>query len=113
MLLSGILHDSPTAERRKVVIVAPVAPRRDGMHGGAQVIGRILDEIVEAHTIAVAYLRAEDEPRMEEELAKNCALVEEVRCSRRPADVRRYVKLLGACVRGVPMWVDDWNVPAF
>ena len=73
-------------------------------------IGRLIDEIAEIHSVAVVYLRADDETPMEEALAVRCAVVEEVR---RPKTLLRYLTLMGAWAGGRPMWVEDWRVPAF
>ena len=73
-------------------------------------IGRLIDELAGIHSVAVAYLRATDESPMEEELARKCALVEEVH---RPKSPFRSLKLLGAWASGHPMWVQDWRVPEF
>lgn len=98
---------------RKILIVAPFPPRRDGHHGGSQVIGRLIDELAELHSVGVAYLRATGESPMEEALAARCAVVEEVPRPGASGDLARYARLLKAWVRGAPMWVEDWRVPAF
>jgi glycosyltransferase involved in cell wall biosynthesis len=94
----------------RILIAAPFPPTRTGFHGGSQVIGRLIDELAEIHSVAVAYLRASDESPMEEALAVRCAAVEEVA---RPKNSWRYPKLMAAWARGRPMWVEDWHVPAF
>ena len=50
---------------------------------------------------------------MEEELAHRCAAVEEVSRPGAPGDPGRSIRLLKALMRGDPMWVEDWRVPAF
>ncbi len=101
------------AARRKVLIVAPFPPRRDGFHGGSQVMGRLIEELAESQSVAVAYLRSEGELPMEEELARRCAAVEEVPRPGAPGELGRSIRLLKALMRGDPMWVEDWRVPAF
>ena len=99
--------------RRRILIAAPFPPRRNGLHGGSQVIGRLIDELADFHSVAVAYLRSKKELPMEPALAQRCALVEEVPRPGAPWDLGRHIRLLSAWVRGYPMWVEDWHVPAF
>jgi len=115
MLSFSRLQSSSNAntKRRKVLIAAPFPPRRDGFHGGSLVIGRLVDELAESHSVAVAYLRAETELPMEEALARRCEVVEEVPRPGAPRDASRLLRLLGAWVRGYPMWVEDWHLRAF
>ena len=76
-------------------------------------MGRLIEELLEFQSVAVAYLRSEKELPMEEELARRCATVEEVPRPGAPADLGRSIRLLKALMRGDPMWVEDWRVPAF
>lgn len=94
----------------KILLLSPFPPRRDGLHGGSQVIGRVLDELAGSHSVAVAYLRADGEPAMEAELAARCQAVEEVA---RHLGAARWPRLLSAWAVGRPMWVKDWEVPEF
>jgi len=77
------------------------------------VIGRLVHELTQFHSVALAYLRAHDEPPMEEALAERCALVKEVPRPGMPKDMSRSARRLKAWVRGVPIWVEDWRVPSF
>jgi len=104
---------SSALARRRVLIAAPFPPAKDGLHGGAQVIGRLVDELADSHELAVMYFRAENEAPMEAALARRCAFVEEVPRAGGAADPRRLLKLLGAFVRGYPMWAEDWRANGF
>ena len=95
----------------KVLIAAPFPPDPLGFHGGTQVIGRLIDALADTHSLAVAYLRADGEPPMGLALARRCAHVVEI--PRQASGLPRQLRLAGALACGTPMWVEDWNVPAF
>ena len=97
----------------KVLIASPFPPDPRGLHGGTQAIGRLMEDLVSEGdcAVSVVFLRADGEPPMSPALAGRCEIVEEVA---RPAyGLRRQLRLAGALVRGRPMWVEDWSVPAF
>jgi glycosyltransferase involved in cell wall biosynthesis len=96
--------------RYKVLIASPFAPATHGFHGGSQVIGRLIEELSQVHSVSVIYLCSINEAAMDESLVRRCEIVEEVT---RPMRLTRQLSLLGALARGCPMWVQDWNVPAF
>ncbi|MBD0290361.1 MAG: glycosyltransferase [Thermoleophilia bacterium] len=106
-----------TPPRRRLLVLVPFPPRSDAPHGGARVIAELLSHLVAKHDVACLYLRSPREEAMDEELARGCALAEEVRrpdgSDSRPAAAFRAARLGSAFVRGRPVWVEDWNVRAY
>jgi glycosyltransferase involved in cell wall biosynthesis len=96
---------------RKVLIVAPYPPHRGGFHGGTQVIGRLIEELAETHSLGIVYFKSRTESSMEAGLAERCDWVEEV--PRRAGGIGRACRLLRALARGYPMWAEDWRVNSF
>jgi glycosyltransferase involved in cell wall biosynthesis len=103
--------------RRRLLFLLPCAPRLDATHGGGRAIGQLLTRLAARHDLAVLYLRAADEPPIDERLRAGCALVEEVLLPAAgqsfAAYWRRHAQLVGPLLRGRPVWASDWAVPAF
>ena len=96
----------------RILMLSPFPPHRDGLHGGAQLIGRQIYEIAGAHTVRLLYFRAPGEPGIEPALAARCESAEAVV---RPAPERwtRWPRLLLANLQGRPMWASEWNEVPF
>jgi polysaccharide biosynthesis protein PslH len=99
--------------RRRVLIVSPFPPTQEGLHGGSQVVGRLLSQLADKHSVAVAYLRARYELPIHPDLAAKCEDVAEVAWPGTVNTLGRRVKLLTAWIRGYPLWAEDWRIPAF
>src|SRR5215213_7329277 len=94
---------SDQTSRRRLLFLLPCAPRLDAAHGGGRAIAQLLTRLAARHDLAVLYLRAADEPPIDERLRARCALVEEVL---RPvaggsfaAHWRRHARLVGPLLR--------------
>lgn len=100
--------ERPIAARR-VLVLSPFPPCRDGVHGGARTIAHLLGRLVDRHEIALLYLRSAAEPPVDELLASRLAYVEEIRyASGDTSGLNRIRVLLGdylGLARGVPSWV--------
>lgn len=99
--------------RRRLLFMLPFPPRLDAANGGSRVIAQFLIALSERHEVGMVYLRAPDEDAADATLLARCSLFEEVA---RPMVVRswqRRVHLALCLLRGIPMWVRDWNVPRY
>ena len=98
----------------RVLVLAPFPPRLDATHGGSRAIAELLARLGGGHPVALLALRGEGEPPVDDALRARCELVQEIprpgRDATGPAGDAR--ALLGL-VRGTPMWVTWWSVPAF
>ena len=101
------------APSRRLLVVAPFAPRAGGRHGGARVIGQLVRGLAERHEVAVLHLADAAEPPPEPELVERCSVFEAVpRAETRPTIGERARSKL-ALVRGTPTWVGELATPAF
>jgi len=98
--------------RRRLLFVLPFPPRLDGAHGGARVTAQLIHLLVGRHDVAALYLRAPDEPAIDERLAGQCAMVGEVAIPRNPP-LRVRVARRVAPVRGIPAWAAFVALPEF
>jgi polysaccharide biosynthesis protein PslH len=102
---------------RKLLLLSPFSPRLDAPHGGGRVLAHLVRGLAEHHRLALIYLRAPDEPPLEQDLAERCEIVQEVGRSLPGASAgerwRRRGRLLPSLLRGRPMWAADFWVPAF
>jgi glycosyltransferase involved in cell wall biosynthesis len=97
----------------RILFLLPLPPRLDATHGGSRVMAQLITRLASRHTIALLYLRAADEPPLDETLQAQCAWTEEIA---RPVVVRtnaRRLHLIRSLLRGRPMWATDWYIPAF
>lgn len=94
---------------RRVLVLAPFPPRLDGRHGGSRAVARLAAGLAARSRVALAYLRATDEPAADPELAAACERVLEVprpgigTSSLRPWP-RAFAALAGIA-EGKPLWV--------
>jgi polysaccharide biosynthesis protein PslH len=105
-----LIAESPPAQR-KLLFLAPFAPRADAPHGGGRVLAQIVSRLATRHRLALAYLRRADEPPMDDRLRASCELVEEISGPRIGAPLTqpwvRRGRLTLAAISGTPMWVTD------
>src|SRR5215216_3820188 len=103
--------------RRRLLFLLPFPPRMDAAHGGGKATAQLLMHLAARHQIGVLYLRAAEEPPIDDSVAERCELVEEVKRPSREYAGRharfkrlyRVVELLG----GTPLWVGDWAVAEY
>jgi glycosyltransferase involved in cell wall biosynthesis len=101
----------------RLLVLSPFPPRRDARHGGARAIAHLLHRLSERNQIALLYLRAPNEPPVDELLATRLVRAEEIgyasrgtsRLHRIGGIVGDYAGLLG----GTPSWVRGLRSPAF
>lgn len=101
----------------RLLLLLPFAPRLDSAHGGGRVIAQFLTGITKRHRVAIVCFREAGEPGTDPYFRERCELVEEVI---RPASEKsgaarllRYFRWMSALVRLRPLWVADWDSPAF
>ncbi len=94
---------------RRVLVLSPFPPRLDGRHGGSRAVAHLVAGLARHARVALAYLRATDEPPVDPELARACARVHE---GRRPgisaSSLRPWTRALATLPRlaeGKPLWV--------
>lgn len=105
------------AADRRVLVLAPFPPRLDGRHGGSRAVAHLVAGLAARNRVALAYLRAQDEPPADPALAGVCDRVLE---GRRPgiasSSVRPWPGALGvlpAVAAGKPLWVAARWSPSF
>ncbi len=96
----------------RLLILLPLAPRRDAANGGARVLTQFLTEITARHKVAILYFREADEPGADPFFLERCEYVEEVvrPASRKSfrARLARPLRLFLALLLRRPLWVEDW-----
>ena len=98
----------------RLLTLAPFPPRLDATHGGSRAIAELLARLGERHRVALLALRAAGEPPVDHGLRACCDLVREIeRPSREAEGVAGDVRTVVGLLRGTPMWVSRWTVPAF
>ncbi|MCQ3937010.1 MAG: hypothetical protein DPW18_08200 [Chloroflexi bacterium] len=101
----------------RLLLLLPFAPRLDAAHGGGRVIAQFLTGVMKRHRVALVCFREAGEPGTDPFFRERCELVEEIV---RPASEKsgaarllRYLRWMSALVRLRPLWVADWDSPAF
>jgi polysaccharide biosynthesis protein PslH len=102
---------------RKLLYLLPFPPRLDASHGGSRVMAQMLVRLAERHRVGLLYLRADEDPPLDERLCARCEIVQEVH---RPVQTSTTGKLwllrlriLYAFVLGRPIMATVWSVPAY
>ena len=95
----------------RVLFVAPFPPRLDGRHGGSRAIAQFLVRLAERHEVALAVLRAPDEPHVDESVKRACDVVAEVELPSAGESFRaraaNRLRLRMALLRGLPTWAAE------
>lgn len=90
--------------RRKVLLLTPFAPARDGRHGSAKVIHGLASALAEQHELLIVHLDPETE--VDSALASRCRDVE--RMAMRPMSrASRRALLLPSLSRGRSLWANE------
>lgn len=98
---------------RRILILSPFPPRRDGHHGGCRSTAHAIAELAENNLVRVLCFRADGEPPTEPALARLCEKVEEIRRPGASIGLER-IRLTGAALSaGLPFWVGNWTLEAF
>ncbi len=106
------MSTSTRSAERRLLFLLPFPPRLDATHGGARVAAQLLAALATGHSIAVAYLRGDEEQPIDAELRAACDIVEEIA---RPWSGRsvahkalRAARMVTALLIGRrPLWVTD------
>lgn len=105
-------------EVRRIVLLAPFAPRLDAAHGGGRVTAHFAAGLAARREVALLYLRGENEPPVDPLLRQRCAVAEEFpRPDRRSSAnlgqrLRKGAALLASPLVGEPAWARLCAVPA-
>jgi len=97
--------------RRRVLILAPYPPRLDGAHGGSRAVAQLVLALAARNRVALAYLRAGDEPPLDDELTRACELVVEgarggsSASSVWPLAPATLLAMVPRLLAGCPLWV--------
>jgi len=95
----------------RVLFAAPFPPRLDGRHGGSRAIAQFLVRLAERHEVALAVLRAPDEPPVDESVKRACDVVAEVALPQVGASFNaraaNRLRLRLALLRGMPTWAAE------
>jgi polysaccharide biosynthesis protein PslH len=99
------------AARRRILICMPFSPRLDARHGG-KATSQLLLRLAERNEVGLLCLRALDDRPVDPEIARRCAVVEEVGL---PAGRRipRRLRWGAGVVRGLPPWASDCSSSAY
>jgi polysaccharide biosynthesis protein PslH len=109
--LSAQANTSPL----RLLCLLPFAPQPDATHGGGRVMAQLLIRLARQHRVAVLYLRAPEQPGIDDALAAECDLVEEVPLPD-PRPMRpwlRKARVFASVLAGQPLWIGDVAVPAY
>jgi glycosyltransferase involved in cell wall biosynthesis len=93
---------------RRVLVLSPFPPRLDGRHGGSRAVARLVCALAERNRVALAYLRAADEPPADPATARACErLVEGRRPGISTSSLRPWTRVPAVLLRlaaGTPLW---------
>lgn len=99
--------------RQRVLVVAPFPPRRDGFHGGARAVAKLLDRLADTHQVALVYLREPGEEPVDDVLRSRLPLIEEVERAMQsePSRLALAIRDVVGLARGNPRWVRELVAP--
>jgi polysaccharide biosynthesis protein PslH len=103
-------------ERLRLLLLLPFPPRLDAMHGGGRAMAQLLLHLAERHDLSLLYLRAPDEPPLDDALRAASVRAEEIRRRDVRPDVfriRKRLRTLQTLLGGRPKWVGDCDLPIF
>jgi len=98
--------DRDVAQRPRILMILPYAPRLDARHGGKSV-ARLIAQLATTHAIGVIHLRRRSEKSACERIRDACVFVHEVAVAE-PGSFRRRLARLAGLARGRPMQVTDF-----
>lgn len=109
---------SPAGGERRLLFLAPFAPRLDAAHGGGRAMAQLLSGLAERHRVALLFLRGDGEPGVDNELNRRLERVEEFsRFGRNRAvglrrRLQKQARAAAALVSSRPTWATHCAVPA-
>jgi polysaccharide biosynthesis protein PslH len=108
----------PAGGERRLLFLAPFAPRLDASHGGGRAMAQLLAGLGRRHRVALLYLRGDGEPGVDDELRGRLERAEQLpRFGRnRAVGLRRRLhkqaRAAAALVSSRPTWATHCWVPA-
>src|SRR5215207_9004041 len=72
------MNNIDDATERKLLLLLPFPPRLDAAHGGSRVLAQLILRLAKRNKVAILYLRATDEPSVDETVCQRCEICEEV-----------------------------------
>ncbi|HSF42575.1 MAG TPA: glycosyltransferase, partial [Thermoanaerobaculia bacterium] len=109
---------NPAGGERRLLFLAPFAPRLDAGHGGGRAMAQLLAGLSERHRVTLLFLRGDGEPGVDDELRRRLERVEEFsRFGRNRAvgfkrRLRKQARAAAALVSSRPTWATHCSVPA-
>ena len=95
----------------RILVATPFPPRLDGRHGGSRALAEFLAGLAKENRVALISLRADDEFGVDQTLAGQFELVEEVRIPPVGESFRarlvNWVRLRVSLLRGTPTWAAE------
>jgi glycosyltransferase involved in cell wall biosynthesis len=95
------------AVRRRILLITPFAPVRDGRHGSLRAVHGLATALAERHDLAL--LHTEGDQAMDPQLAERCSLVESIAVTRRGPLSRRLRNGLDL-LQGRSLWAGELEV---
>lgn len=100
----------------RVLVLTPFPPRLDATHGGSRAIAELIERVARRRPVALLTLRSSDDPAIDPRLVAACDLAREIARPQESTGLRAReadLRVAAGLLRGVPMWVSRWRVPAF
>lgn len=101
------------SRRFRILVLAPFPPSLEGTHGGSRAIAELVQGLAKSHAVALLYLRATEDPPLDQTLAGICEYVEEVERPPSGVSIGQKAKLFLRMLLGTPAWAGRWNVTAY
>jgi glycosyltransferase involved in cell wall biosynthesis len=95
---------------RRLLFLAPFAPRLNAFHGGSRSIAQLLANLANRHRIALLYLRAPVDPPLDPVLQERCEVVEEVIRPNPGISFAEGKSRIRSLLQGMPAWAAACSV---
>lgn len=106
-----------SAFQPRLLFLLPFTPRLDATHGGSRAMAQFIMSLPPEYPIALVYLRALDEPPLDEVVQARCDRVEVVLRAWTGTPIRQRILRLGRMLLSLvflrPLWVTDVYSPMF
>lgn len=100
----------------RLLVLAPFAPRLDGVHGGSRVIAQLLSGLAARHRIFLLHMYVPGEPPVDDVLSALCDRVAAVPVRFGDSGARwwwRRLRVAAGLLRGRPRWASNWTDRTF
>lgn len=116
-MLQSQANATSSARSLRILFLAPFAPRLQASHGGGRVIAQLIAHLAQRHSIGLCYLRAPEEPAIDDVLREHCDVVEEVLLQERGGAYKNRwphrLQVWKELMMGKPLWAIDRLSPAY